>query len=188
MICLVLFGFGDEEMGLLGDFFSWNISLFGTWWYWAIAVTGFTIHWWIEHMMNDGGGSMRDILTGFYEDLLWAIPGSRKRRGEYIRQILCDYGENSMGSMEGYSHEEIRMNNLYEEVGTKMLPGPLAFWGRLVGWIFWPIAGILLLSVIACSWIIHGILVFSFGSHRTLELYDKVFNFLGATLKRSASR
>lgn len=175
-------------MGLLGDFFSWNISLFGVWWYWAVVVTGFTIHWWIEHMMNDGGGGFRELLDGFTEDFLWAIPGSRKRRGEYIRQVLNNYGENSVGSMEGYSHEEIRRDNLFEEVGTKMLPGPLMFWSRFFGWVCWPIAGTLLLSAIAGSWIIHGILIVSFGSRRTVEFYDKVFNFIGATLKRSAPR
>lgn len=175
-------------MSLLSDFFLWSTSLFGVWWYWAIMISGFTLHWWTEHMMNDGGGGFRDILTGFYEDLLWALPGSRKRRGEYIRQMLLCYGENSVGSMEGYSHEEIRRNDLYEEVGLRMLPGPFWFWSRLIGWIFWPIAGMTLLVLILLSWIVHGLLTLLFGSRLTLEFYDRVFNFIGSILKRSAPR
>ena len=175
-------------MDSLYDFFAWNISLFGEWWYFAIMIVGFSFHWWIEYMLNDGGGSARDVLDGFREDVSWAIPGSRKRRGEYIRRLIMDCGENAIGSMGGYSYEEIRRDNLYEKVGAIMLPGPFWFWSRFFGWVFWPVAGATLLIVVVFVWVLHGALTFSLGAERTMELYDKVSDFIVRTYKKLIPR
>lgn len=160
-------------MDLLSGLFFWNVAALEELWYWAVALLGFILQWRIEYALNGGGG---DFLASFQEDFLWAIPGSKRRRGEYIRQRLLDYGENSLGGMGGYSHEEIRKNNLYEEVGTKMLPGPLWFWSRVFGWMLWPTASIILLLLIIFSWGIHGILLIFVGRARTEALYEKIFS------------
>lgn len=175
-------------MDLLSDLFAWNLSSFGEWWYWAIAILGFALLWLIEYLMNGGSGGPREMLAGFCEDFSWAIPGSRKRRGEYIRQRILDLGENAIGSMGGYSYEEIRRNHLYEKVGEIMLPGPFWFWSRFFGWVFWPIAGAALLLLVSFSWVLHRVLVFSFGEERTMDIYDKVSDSIVRTYKKLIPR
>jgi hypothetical protein len=162
-----------KEMDLLSGLFFWNITALGMLWYWVIAIVGFILQWRIEYAINGGGG---DFLASFQEDFLWAIPGSRRRRGEYIRQRLLEYGGNSMGSMGGHSHEEIRKNNLYEEVGLKMLPGPFWFWSRIFVWIFWPTGVIALIVILIFAWALHGTLILFFGATRTQALYEKIFS------------
>lgn len=163
-----------KEMDLLSVFFFWNIAVLGTLWYWVVALFGFFLLWRVEYAIN-GGGS--DFLAGFQEDFLWAIPGSRRRRGEYIRQMMDDWGcDGTTGSLGGYSYEDIRRNNLYEEVGLKMLPGPLWFWGNVFGWMFWPTAGIILLLALIIVWVVHRMLLLFLGETRTEAFYEKIFS------------
>ncbi len=163
-------------MSVLYEFFLWNISLWGGYWYWIVAIVGFWLQLRFEQVINGGGGSTREFLSALQEGFMWAIPGSKKRRGAYIRQMLLDGGDHAIGSIEGYSYEEIRRHDLYEEVGLKMLPGPFWFWSRVVGWVFWPAASATFLLIALVSWIIHGILVLFLGGVRTQAIYEKIFS------------
>ncbi len=59
----------------------------------------------------------------FWEDLAWVGPGSRKRKGDYIRNQVRDWDGAMCSSTDSWDYDEIRKHNLYEEVGMKMLPG-----------------------------------------------------------------
>lgn len=160
-------------MSYLYEFLAWNVSLLGSAWYWIIALVGFWLHLRIEQVLNGGGGS-RDLLSLLRESFLWAIPGSRQRRGEWIRQQMED--DRCDGEMGGYSYKEIRANNLYEEVGVDMLPGPFYFWSHVIGWIFWPTAGIAIVAVVVLSNALHLILRIFLNEKQTQALYDKIFD------------
>ena len=146
-------------------------------WYWLIGIGGYFMYWRINYAINGGGGGLRQICEDYIADVKFAIPGGKRRRGEFIRKYIDELGPNTLGSMGGNSYEEIRTQDLYEEVGSKMLPGPLYFWGCVLFWLIWPISLPLLVIFLAVSWALHGIFVFFLGEKRVQDFYDRVFDF-----------
>lgn len=179
-------------MNLLHEAFVWLSASFGQWWYWLVVLVGFFVHVRIEHVLNGSETIFRKFLADLREDFLWAILGSRHRRGEFIRDCIerCGSSESLLGGgvMGGYSYKQIRTQNLYEVVGVKMLPGPLNFWSRVIGWALWPLAGVLILLVMFILWALHGVLLLCFGKQGAENLYDKVFDFFDDVPKNSSTQ
>jgi len=70
------------------------------------------------------------MFFGFWERLLWNVPGGGKRRADRIRTMIGEYGSGCIGQGDLlWSYAEIREKNLYEEVGWVVLGGPI---GRLL--------------------------------------------------------
>lgn len=160
----------------MNGMFALLVSSFGEWWYWLVALFGYLLHWRINHALNGGGGTYGDLCKDYLTDALFAVPGGRRRRGEFIRTIIGE-DVSVRGSMEGHSYEDIRANDLYEEVGAKMLPGPIHFWGQLLGWAIWPVSIVLVIIFGIVSWVLHGVLALFLGEKGTHDFYEKLFRF-----------
>jgi hypothetical protein len=165
-------------MELVSGVFGSLMSLMGHWWYWAVALCGYALLWTFEYKMNGGDN---DLLRGWVEDFLFAIPGGRRRRGAYIKKSIDssmrNMPEGGGGYMGDYSYQEIRDGNRYDEVGAQVLPGPLYFWGRVAFFLFWALAVPLLALILLFLWVLHGILLLIFGGEDEVQsLYDGVFN------------
>lgn len=92
-----------------------------------VAAVSFAA-WWliygVERFLN--GCSERWLIVLVWEDFLFALPGSRRRKGNYIRECMGDLPDGAMISSTGsWDYQEIRDGNLYDDVGEAMLPG---FW------------------------------------------------------------
>ncbi len=94
-------------------------------------IPGFGL-WYLSYGLEcfmDGATLSRDQFLApfqcFWEEVLWVLPGGRKRKGDYIRRQVSRFeGEGYMGS---WTYSDIRRFNLYEEVGSAMLPGWIHF-------------------------------------------------------------
>ena len=170
----------EQEVHVLNIFTDVTFSL--PWWYWTVALVGFALNWRINYAINGGEGGFSELGEAFWEDFLRAIPGSKRRRGAYIRELVDLGGDGFIGD---YSYQEIRERGCYEEVGKQVLPGPLSFWGHVFGWMFWPVPATLLALVVVLSWVAHFVLIFLFGKERTEAIYDKAAHFFSFERKNS---
>lgn len=79
------------------------------------------VYYGLESYMNGG----YSIWRCFKEEVSWFLPGGRKLKGDYIRKMVD--GWNGDGWIGEFSYKEIREDNLYEKVGSKVLPGRIHF-------------------------------------------------------------
>jgi hypothetical protein len=93
-----------------------------------LSIAAWAVLYGLECFLN--GGSGRSLFAMAWNDFCFAMPGGRRRKGNYIRKIIdrSTYnGELADGAMlsekKSWSYQEIRDGNLYEEVGVAMLPG-----------------------------------------------------------------
>lgn len=88
-------------------------------------------------------------LVALKEDLLWILPGAGKRRASYIKELVKE-GDGYMISSKGsWSYQEIRDNNLYEEVGWAMLPGYFSFF---LNHVYMPLLPLLIYYIFTCCY------------------------------------
>lgn len=106
---------------------------------WLVFAFVTFLVWYFSYGMEvflNGGDS---VLKSFAEHLTWHIPGGLKRRAAYIKEIIdsmplqmVNGQPRLLGTMAGskrcWDYEEIRDNNLYEEVAKDMLGSTLGFW------------------------------------------------------------
>ena len=143
------------------------------WWYWVIALTLLYVFFAVELAMNGGEMSLKNQVKSFWEEFLWASPAGRKYRGDYVREMIAtitEYNPRVRGFLQGYSYEEIAEKNLYEQVGTEMLPGPINFYLRIFIALLWPLA----VAIWALLWILAAVLWALFGEKR-LEAWNVRF-------------
>lgn len=99
--------------------------------YLALAFPMWYLLYGTQMHLNGGplGRSRFWVFECLWEDILFFTPGGLKRRAENVR-IRVSRGS---GYMPGpgrrtYSYEEIRDQNLYEEVATHLFGTPAQFW------------------------------------------------------------
>lgn len=118
--------------------------------YVTLGILGFIF--WFGFRLADSMSRFtpKTIWVELWEEFLWAIPiYGRKKKGEYIRNLVGGPDDTHDGCMLGhsksYKYSEIRRLNSYEEAGGQMLPG--------IGWfvgvnIFLPAFPIILYYVV----------------------------------------
>lgn len=78
------------------------------------------------------------VFTGFYEELLWHVPGGLQRRTERVREMLNHRAP--FITLGGYPPEQIRNENRYEEVAKRIFDSSLVFWGeQVLSFFLWPL-------------------------------------------------
>lgn len=96
-------------------------------------------------------------LECFVEEIKCYWFGGQKHRIEFIKEQCGGEGV-FCGSRRSYTHQEIRENNLYEEVFWAMMGGRVSFWGgQFLTFFFGPALIVILLVAIVVG-IIFGIL------------------------------
>lgn len=99
----------------------------------------------IDCSLNSGQLGRHPILFPFecfIEELPCRIRNGKQARIDFIKKLIGDEGDGSMcGSKRSYRYEEIRENNLHEEVFFNMLGGHFGFWSmHLLYFALWPVA------------------------------------------------
>lgn len=87
-----------------------------------IAMSTGILMWWLLYGLECYMNGSTDINRCLREEISWVLPGGRKRKADYIRALV---GRSDHGWIGEFSYESIRRDNLYEVVGSLVLPG---FW------------------------------------------------------------
>ncbi len=106
---------------------------------WLVFVFVTIVVWYFLYGISVFLNGGNNVLKSFIEHATWHIPGGLNRRTAYIKAIVdgmplqvVDGQPRLLGAMAGskrcWDYEEIRDNNLYEEVAKDMLGGTLEFW------------------------------------------------------------
>lgn len=94
----------------------------------------------------------------FAEDIKCYWLGGQKHRIKFIRS-RCNGNGIMSGSKRSYDFEEIRNNNLYEEVFWEMCGGRISFWGEHVLYFFLgPVLIAALLAGVVIGLIVNGLI------------------------------
>jgi len=125
--------------------------------YFAIGFIIWYLAYGFEMWINSGslGRGKYWVFKCFKQDLQWFLPGGLQKRTDYIREKVKPH-PNVSGYIGGYSHEQIREQNLYEYVAKKSLGNGFHFWGVNVILMFflWPLFLIFLALAVALGSII----------------------------------
>lgn len=75
------------------------------------------LYYCMELFLN--GGNNSNIIKSLKEEIDWVF--SSKARANYIKSLMGTFEEGYLGS---FTYSKIREENLYDEVGKEVLPGP----------------------------------------------------------------
>jgi hypothetical protein len=119
--------------------------------YIAIGLVLSIVVYAFEGALNGGqiGRGRWWLFQLIWQDVRWFSLGGLKRRTEYIRGKVGP-DSSHQGFIDGYSYEEIRNQNLYQEVAKKTLGSGWIFWGFNVFFMifFWWVGVLILLILI----------------------------------------
>lgn len=126
----------------------------------AYILVGFGIWYLLYGLTYRMNGGRHSVFYGFWEELLWHLPGGLAKRTDYIRKMVGRGTEDRSisGYLGKYSYEEIREQNLYEEVAKTTLGTSLTFWSEIVFYVLWPIW--------IALWVASGIVVYAMEAWR----------------------
>ena len=125
--------------------------------YFGIGFAVWYIVYGLEAYMNGGslGRGRWWLFKCFWEEVQWFLPGGLAKRANHIRALVKP-NSNDRGYLGGYSYEEIREYDLYEQVAKKSLGNGFYFWGVnvVLSFFLWPLMLGSLVALIALNGVI----------------------------------